>query len=364
MTGGPATDWQGELRSWFAGRPAEHEFTGHAMAWRDGAPIFSHFGGLAHRGFGVAIDQDTRFATASVTKMATAIAALRLVDRGLLGLNAPLVDVLPPEHRPAALTREHTLHHLLSHTSGLANYHDDDDPTLTSWLANWDRIPTYHARRPADLLPLFIGLPADAPPGREVRYNDGAFVLAGLVIEAATGRPWDEVVAEDVFEPAGMTDTTLEAVDADPARLAVGYMTERGHAGPTQTNVFSITANPMPDGGMISTPADLCRLIDELEGGRLLSAELTAAMTRPQGPPSDEIEQWGYGCQLTMRDGDVLAIGHGGSDPGVSALVSHYRAAGTTVVVLCNSDRGAFATTMRIAAALGIDDPRRAWLPA
>src|SRR4029453_6136682 len=111
------------------------------------------------------------------------------------------------------MTRDHTLHHLLSHTSGLANYHDDDDPTLASFLSCWDRIPTYHIRRAADMLPLFVALPAVAPPGREVRYNDAPFRLAGLAIEAATGRPWADVVAEEVFEPAGMADTGLEAID-------------------------------------------------------------------------------------------------------------------------------------------------------
>jgi len=110
---------------------------------------------------------------------------------------------------------------------------------------------------------------------------------------------------------------------------------------------------------MITTATDLVRLVDALLAGRLLPAELRGAMTRPQGPPSGEVEQWGYGCQLTVRDGEVVAIGHGGGDPGVAALLSHYLESGTTVVVTCNQDRGAFAATLRIAEALGIDDPRR-----
>jgi CubicO group peptidase (beta-lactamase class C family) len=358
MTAGPATDWRADLRAWFEERTASRAFSGHAMAWRGGQPLFSFVGGLAHRGHHVPIDERTRFGVASIGKMPTAIAALRLVDRGLLALDTPLVEILSADQRPTALTREHTLHHLLSHTSGLANYHDDDDPTLASWMANWDRIPTYHARRPADLLPLFAGLPAVAPPGREVRYNDAAFVLAGLVIEAVAGRPWSEVLADEVFQPAGLADTGLEAIDADPARLAVGYVDDDGPPDAWRTNVFSVTANPMPDGGMISTPPDLARLIDALVGGRLLSPELTAAMTRNQGPPSDAVEQWGYGCKLTVRDGGVVAIGHGGSDPGVAALLSHYLADSTTIAVCCNHSRGALAATLAVAAALGIDDPR------
>lgn len=358
MTAGPATDWQPDLAAWFDEQTRTHEFSGHAIAWRDGAPIFSYAGGLAHRGHGVPVREGTRFAVASVTKMATAIAALRLVERGELALDTPLLDMLPSQQRPTALTRDHTLHHLLSHTSGLADYFDEDDESPDSWTSIWDRMPTSHARRPADLLPLLIDRPAVAPPGAEVRYNNGAFVLAGLVIEAVAGRPWDAVVADEVFQPAGMVDSGTEPLDEDPRDLAVGYLIDDGPADRRRTNVFSVTANPMPDGGMITTPVDLARLIDALLAGRLLSPELQAAMTRPQGPPSAEITQWGYGCELAVVDGAVVVLGHGGGDPGVSARVAHYPDAATTIVALCNQDRGSWAAALRIGAALGVNEPR------
>ncbi|MFL5749843.1 MAG: serine hydrolase domain-containing protein [Chloroflexota bacterium] len=354
----PPDAWQ-ELRAWFEQRTADGAFSGHALVWRAGAPLFSFVGGLAHRGHGVPVADDTRFAVASITKMITAIAALTLVDRGLLRLETPVVDVLPADQQPTALTREHTLHHLLSHTSGLANYHDDDDPTLASFIANWDRIPVYRIRRPADMLPLFRDLPAVAPPGHEVRYNDAAFILAGLMIEAVTGRPWGEVATEAVLVPAAMGDTAIEALDDDPRRLAVGYLTEDSPLGEARSNIYSLPATPQPDGGIITTPADLARMVEALLAGRLVSPGLVAAMTRPQGPASDGVEQWGYGCKLTVAGGRVVAIGHGGSDPGVAALLTHYLAEGTTVAVTCNMDRGALAATLRMAEAIGIDDPRR-----
>ena len=178
-----------ELLAWFEQQTERHAFSGVALAWSDGEPVFEFAGGLAHRGLGVPVTLDSRFAVASITKMPTAITALRLVDRGLVRLDQPVVDILAEDLRPAALTPEHRLHHLLSHTSGLTNYHDDDDTTWASWLSCWDRIPTYHARRPADVLPLFADLPARAAPGAEYRYCDANFILVGLVIEAVTGRP-------------------------------------------------------------------------------------------------------------------------------------------------------------------------------
>ncbi|MBA2717669.1 MAG: serine hydrolase [Chloroflexi bacterium] len=353
----PALDSEA-LRAWLDERTANHDFRGHALVWRAGEPVFRFSGGSASRAHGVAVNDATRFAVASITKMVTATAALRLVERGLLDLHRPLVEVLPPEHRPVAMTAEHTLHHLLSHTSGLANYHDDNDQTWASFTSAWDRIPTYHVRRPADMLPLFRDLPAFAPPGTVYTYGDANFILAGLAIEAVTGKPYADVMAEEVLEPAGMVDSGFFELDEDPPRLATGYLTTDEPPDRWRSNIYGVTRAGMPDGGVITSPIDLAHLIDALLGGRLLGPELALAMRTPQGPPSDAIEQYGYGCELVVQDGRVTILGHGGSDPGVSAMLTHHLDGATTIVVLCNQDRGASAATKHIAAALGLHDPR------
>lgn len=139
------------LAAWIDQRAGEHLFSGVAMVWRDGAPTFTHAAGLAHRGLGVEVHAGTRFAVASISKVVTACTALRLVSRGVLDLHRPLVEVLPPEWQPKAMTAEHTLHHVLSHTSGLGNYHDHEATSWDSVTSCWDRIPTYHLRHPADI---------------------------------------------------------------------------------------------------------------------------------------------------------------------------------------------------------------------
>ncbi len=347
------------LTTWFDEQVADHRFSGVALAWRYGGPIYEYAGGLAHRGLGVPITHRTRFAVASVTKMVTAIAVLRFAERGLIRLDQSVIELLPPDRRPVAMTADHLVHHLLAHTSGLANYHDDDDPTWTSFTSIFDRIPSYRMRRPVDMLPLFVDLPAIFPPGTAFQYNDAAYILLGLVLERVTGRPFVDVVTDEVVRPAGMVNSSFEPLDADPARLAVGYLTSADTPPDSWiSNIFSVTARGMPDGGMISTPRDLVRLVEALMGGRLVTAPTLAAMRVPQGPPSSSVEQFGYGLALTLANGEVVILGHGGSDPGVSALVSHHVATATTVVVLCNQDRGALAATLRLEAALGIADPR------
>lgn len=343
------------VREWLDARAAEHKFSGVVLVWRDGAPVFEHAAGLAHRGLGVPNTVDTRFGIASIGKMITAATALRLVDQGVLDLHGPLVDVLPPEHRPKALTEAHTLYHLLAHTSGLANYSDDDDETWDSWNANWDKIPVYHARRPADLLPLFADLPADFEPGAEQRYCDAGYVLIGLVIEAATGRPFEDVTKELVLDPAGMTDTGYEDLDTEPVRAASGYVIEDDVPFERwKSNIYMLTASPMPDGGQWSTARDLARFLDALP--TLLAPETFAAMTTPVDP--DHEEPYGLGC-VTVLDGDeVLMIGHYGGDPGGTGMLGRHLAEETTVVILCNVDRGAYAASQVVSEHFGLRDPR------
>jgi CubicO group peptidase (beta-lactamase class C family) len=296
---------------------------------------------------------------ASVTKMVTAATALRLVERGQVGLDQPLTEVLPAEHRTAALTPGHTLHHLLSHTSGLPNYHDDEARTWDSFVSCWDRVPCQRARRPADLLPLFRDLPAVARPGERYSYADANYILAGLVIEAVTGTPYAESATREVLTPAGMTDSGFDQRDADPPHMATGYLYEDDVPYASwRSNVFSVPAGGMPDGGLVTTTTDLARLLDTLLGGRLVAPETFAAMASAQCGRTDGAYRYGYGLQLWYAGGELVVLGHNGLDPGVAAVVAHHLAAATTIFVLGNQDRGSWPVYLRLAADLGLSDPR------
>ena len=208
------------------------------------------------------------------------------------------------------------------------------------------------------MLPLFADLPAVRPPGEKYEYSDANFILAGLVVEAAAGKPFIEAATGEVLERAGMVNSAFDALDQDPPRLATGYIVTDEPFDTWRANIFSVTATGMPDGGLITSAPDLARLIDALLGGRLVSPPLLAAMMTPQGPPSTDVEQYGYGLGLVVENGEVTIVGHSGSDPGVSAEVTHHLGAATTIVVLCNHDRGAWAATLRLTAELGLTDPR------
>lgn len=343
----------GGLRGWLDDETAAHRFSGVALAWRDGQEVFSYAGGLASRAHHVPITLECRFGIASVTKMITAVAALGLVEEGLLSLDQPLIDVLPPSQPILSLGSDHTLHHVLSHTSALPNYFDDDDPTWTSWMASFDRVPLNRTRRPADLLPLFDQLPRVGSVGGEYRYCDSNFLVAGLAIEAVTGQPFNEVARQRVLEPAGMFDSGFFDLDTDPRGLATGYLTSNEPPATWPSNIYALTAGGMPDGGMIATAGDMARFMDGLGRGALLSPDSMKRMMRPHSTPSEEGGAYGYGIEMVVDGDRIVLFGHGGSDPGVATMVNHYPDIDLTIVILCNQDRGAEAAEARVGLEFG-----------
>jgi CubicO group peptidase (beta-lactamase class C family) len=345
------------LREWLDGRARDDQFSGVALVREGTSTIFEHAAGLAHRGHRVPVTMSTRFQVASITKMITATTALRLVERGALSLDRPLTGYLPPDLRPTALDERHTLHHLLSHTSGLPNYHDDEDETWASFTAAWDRVPVYRARGPKDLIPLFADLPARSELGEYV-YGDANFVLVGALIEWVEGKPFGQVATQEVLVPAGMAHSGFFTIDLEPDGFATAYLASDEPADTWRSNIYSVPAGGMPDGGLSTTAPDLMRFLDALQSGALLQSETLTTMLTPHGLEEDTPEGYGYGMELVVEDDRVIIYGHGGADPGVSAMFSHYVDAGMTIAVLCNLDRGSWAVMQRLTADLGLHDPR------
>lgn len=161
-----------------------------------------------------------------------------------------------------------------------------------------------------------------------------------------------------MLRPAGMADSGFDQRDADPPRMATGYLhdEDRPYAS-WPANVFSVPAGGMPDGGLVTTTAGLARLVDALVGGRLVSPETYAAMTSAHCGRTGTT-RYGYGLELGFADGELAVLGHDGLDPGVSAAVAHHPTAATTIVVLGNQDRGCWPVYLRLATELDLTDPR------
>lgn len=216
---------------------------------------------------------DARFRIGSMTKTFTATAVLQLAAAGLLDIDAPVRRYLPgrlPEGYPG------TVRQLLDHTSGLRG------TELPHKEVDWFLAHRFDTFEPGSQVawteePLFT-------PGEQQRYGNVGYIVAGLVIEAVTGRPWADAIRRGILRPLGLRNTFLPGTDpAIPGPHARGYEL----IGSRYVDVTR--ANPSLQWAaaeMISTTADLDRFLTALLGGRLLPPrQLEAMLTVAAGGP-------------------------------------------------------------------------------
>ncbi|MDQ4038170.1 MAG: beta-lactamase family protein, partial [Actinomycetota bacterium] len=313
------------IRSWVA----ERDFSGIAAVRRSGIVEFEGCYGLANRSDSVPITPRTRFALASVSKMFTAAAVATLVRDGRVRFDTPVVSVLPADRRPATLRPDVTMHHLLTHTSGIADYAEEEDADF-DYGALWADRPVAGMLRPVDFLPLFSDLEPYRPPGGPWQYSNAGFVVLALIIEELTGQPFADAVADRVLGPAGMTASGYFRTDDVRPDVAVGYLVPASSDEPWRTNVHATPVVGGGDGGAYSTAADLDRFLRAYDDGSLFGRALRDEMLTEHTTVEPGVGG-GYGVYLFAG-----CFGHDGGDPGVAAIAQRLPEADLSVAVLCN----------------------------
>lgn len=285
--------------------------------------------GLASRRWNVEMTMDTRFDTASITKLFTSAAVFTLIDRGRLALDDSIHD--HAELEGTTIAREVTLRHLLTHTSGIAD--DADEEAGEDYEDLFIDSPNYAITQTRDFLKNFAHKLPLAAPGEQCRYCNVGYVLLGLAIESTTGMSYRDYVREEVFAPLGMRESDFfDRRDAAP-RVAEGGEVVDGR---WQQNIYSYPPIGSPDGGAHCTAADLLRFLRGMRAGELLSPELTAAWFTPQVRHDDDVQ---YGFGLEFGSGSVWKEG---VNNGASGIVISYPGARTDAVVLSSSQSGAW----------------------
>jgi D-alanyl-D-alanine carboxypeptidase len=321
-------------------------FSGVVLVAHDGVPIYQKAVGLADRQQGRPNTLGTRFGLASLTKMFTAVAVLRLVQDGKVRLDAPLGTYLT-DYPNQDVARKVTIHHLLTHTGGTG---DDHGPEVAAHH--------HQLRSLEDYVALLGNRALLFEPGSRWQYSNYGFVLLGRVIERVSGQSYYDYVAEHVFSPAGMTHTDFAIQDGSEDLAAddraIGYT----HLRPGQPPL----AEPHPTtgigpyrgtsaGGAYATAGDLLTFANALESHRLLDAKHTELLTTGKEPMPDG-GKYAYGFSDSTNDG-VRCIGHSGGGPGANTHLRICRAPGETsshvLVVLTNVDPPEGQNIMRAA---------------
>ena len=297
--------------------------------------------GYANRAWHIPNTPDTRFRTASIGKMMTAVAVLQLVDEQVLTLETRLRDCLPlPE---TTIPPETTIFHLLTMSAGIADWLDETEDWEAQWAELRRTTPLYLLRQNRDYLSLFSQKPPLGPMGVH-QYSNSSYILLGLVLEQKTGLSYPELIRQRVLAPAGMGDSGFWGLDEVVSGIAEGYIPERTEDGTVQRwlrNVYEATPDAAADGGIISTTTDLCRFLRALRQGQLLSPALTQAMLTPQiEEDTDHFRgydwAYGFGNNFILQNGAVIRYGHTGEEAGISCRLYHYPTLNLDVVILGN----------------------------
>ncbi|WP_020664831.1 serine hydrolase [Amycolatopsis benzoatilytica] len=295
-----------------------------------GEEVFATHGVLNAK-TGVEVTEDSLFQIGSISKVWTATVVMRLVEEGLLDLDAPIADVLPELRlSDPDVTKTVTMRHLLTHTSGI------DGDIFTDTGRGDDCVEKY-----VDLLPEAA---QNHPIGATFSYCNSGFILMGRVIEKLTGKTWDAAMREKLFTPLGLTHTVTLPEEALLYRAAVGHVETDGDE-PKLAPAWQLPRSAGP-AGLISAQAKDVLAFARLhlnggvaeDGTRLLSEETVEAMTAEQVKVPNPYalgDSWGLGWIRDNWNGRRL-IGHDGNTIGQSAFLRLLPDQGLAVTLLTN----------------------------
>jgi CubicO group peptidase (beta-lactamase class C family) len=288
------------------------------------------------------------------------VAALQLVGEGRLGLDVPIAEVV--DLTGTTISPAVTLRHLLTHTSGIAD--DADEEAGEDYEALWAEKPCYSVIQTRDWLPQFAHKPPLFDPGAGCRYCNVGYILVGLAIEAVTGTDYRDHVRGAVFDRAGMTASGFYDRREAAPDVAEGWdpvYDDAGNRTGWKQNIYSYPPIGSPDSGAQVTADDLVGFAQAVRAGRLLSAELTEQFLTPQvlHHQRDDWAVWyGYGLEFVIdRAGTVRNTYKDGCNAGASGVVRYYPADDLDVVVLSNTERGAWTAMDEIHRLIRADNP-------
>jgi CubicO group peptidase (beta-lactamase class C family) len=285
------------------------------LVLRDGQSVVRASYGLADLETGTPATPSTNYRLASVTKQFTAAAILLLAEDGRLNLGDHVSDWLPS--LPPA-TEQVTIHHLLTHTSGLIDYEDVIPENLNAQLNDADVLRLLETQERTYFR-----------PGEGYRYSNSGYALLSLIVQQASGKSFGTFLRERIFQPLGMDDTVVFQDGVSTVRRrAFGYTHEAGRWNRTDQDQTSAV---LGDGGIYSSIDDLAKWDAALYDSCLLQPSSLRAAFTPATHTDDPEVEYGYGWRIT---GETLW--HSGESVGFRNVIVRYPKRHLTVVVLTN----------------------------
>jgi len=304
------------------------QFNGSALVADNGKVIYQKGVGLANMEWNIPNTSETKFRLGSITKQFTATLILQLVEQGKIKLDGKLIDYLPDYRQDTGA--KITIHNLLSHTSGIPSY-----TSLPGFFTNVSRNPF----AVDDFIKKYASGDLEFEPGTRFVYSNSGYFLLGAVIEKVTGKPYEQILRENIFDPLGMKNTGYDHWGAIIGKRATGYTkTPRGY----ETAPYLDMSIPYAAGSLYSTVEDLYLWDQALYGEKILSAKSKELMFKPN------LSNYGYGfvmTKATLAPPTKLAvpvIQHNGGINGFSTVIVRMVPEKRLIVLLDNTERGQY----------------------
>jgi CubicO group peptidase (beta-lactamase class C family) len=280
-----------ELNIYLEKLAAADMLTGVILVAQNNKPIFKKAYGLIATKTPVRVN--TKWDLASLVKMFTSVAIAQLAQQGKLSYNDSIGKFLPNYPNKQAAEKV-TLHHLLTHTSGLTEYSDKKEYRPVRDAGNGFKTLK-------DTFPFFAADPLSFQPGEKSEYNNSNFIILGVIIEKISGQDYFDYIQKRILNPAGMNATEFSVAKANSA------------------------------GGSLSTVEDLLKFSVALRKHKLLNAKYTDIILSSK-VNTGENESYGYGFEIAQINGKKI-VGHNGGGS-VDNQLDIYLDDGYTVVIL------------------------------
>ena len=258
---------------------------------------------------------DTRFPILSITKPFTAIAILKLQEQGKLSVQDKLAKYFPDYPNGHKIK----IHHLLTHSSGIYNYTEPvgiEDSALINYPISRQRV-----------LDIFVTGPVEFAPGKRYSYNNSGYFLLGLIIEKVTGKPYETVIRELIFDPLGMTKSGFDFLAVTDSLKAKGYEfldAERTAPYKHYDSTFAYSA-----GSIYSTVGDMYKWAKAISGKQILSEDSWKLAFTPK------VNRYGYGWMIDQFFKHHY-VRHSGGYPGYMSEFIYYPEEDLTIILLNN----------------------------
>ena len=265
----------------------------------------------------IPVNKDTLFAVASGTKFLTALAIGKLIDQKKLSLDTKAKDIY--DLKMDWINSDITIKHLLSHTSGMSDYLDEDllDDTKPIYfdVAYKDLI------NPKDFIPIFSKDKEKFSPGGKFNYNNQGYVYLAIIVEEVSKISYKDYINNEILKPLGIVRSGIYHLNDFPEHTALGYLNNIENV----TNFDLLPYQAGGDGGAIMSCDDMKKMLwESFFNYQIISPALVNQFMQPQVVVDEKTDNYyGLGLWLKKEKDGIFPILYGG-DPGISFTTSYH----------------------------------------